>query len=41
LGGYESYYIIAKGFGYLDGDIDPQKEMTLEEVLYLIYNSMK
>jgi len=41
LGDYESYYIIAKGFGYLDGDIDPNKEMTLEEILYLIYNSMK
>ena len=38
---YESYYIIAKGFGYLDGDINPNKEMTLEEILYLIYNSMK
>ncbi|MFR3065545.1 YcdB/YcdC domain-containing protein [Peptoniphilus sp.] len=41
LGDYESYYIIAKGFGYLDGDIDPNKEMILEEILYLIYNSMK
>ena len=41
LGDYESYYIIAKGFGYLDVNIDPNKEMTLEETLYLIYNSMK
>ncbi|WP_277219013.1 YcdB/YcdC domain-containing protein [Peptoniphilus vaginalis] len=41
LGDYESYYIIAKGFAYINGDIDPNKEMTLEEVLYLIYNSMK
>lgn len=41
LGAYESYYIIAKGFAYINGDIDPNKEMTLEEVLYLIYNSMK
>lgn len=41
LGEYESYYIIAKGFGYIDGDIDPDKEMTLEEILYLIYNSIK
>lgn len=41
LGDYESYYIIAKGFGYIDVDIDPNKEMTLEEILYLIYNSMK
>ena len=41
LGDYESYYIIAKGFGYIDGDIDPDKEMTLEEILYLIYNSIK
>ena len=41
LGDYESYYIIAKGFGYIDGDIDPDKEMTLEEILYIIYNSIK
>lgn len=41
LGEYESYYIIAKGFGYIDGDIDPDREMTLEEILYLIYNSIK
>lgn len=41
LGDYESYYIIAKGFGFIDGDIDPDKEMTLEEILYLIYNSIK
>lgn len=41
LGDYESYYIIAKGFAYINSDIDPNKEMTLEEVLYLIYNSMK
>ncbi|WP_411355430.1 YcdB/YcdC domain-containing protein [Peptoniphilus harei] len=41
LGDYESYYIIAKGFGYIDGDIDPDREMTLEEILYLIYNSIK
>ena len=41
LGDYKSYYIIAKGFGYIDGDIDPDKEMTLEEILYLIYNSIK
>ena len=41
LGDYESYYIIAKGFGYIDGGIDPDKEMTLEEILYLIYNSIK
>lgn len=41
LDDYESYYIIAKGFGYIDGDIDPDKEMTLEEILYLIYNSIK
>lgn len=41
LGDYEGYYIIAKGFGYIDGDIDPDKEMTLEEILYLIYNSIK
>ena len=41
LGDYESYYIIAKGFGYIDGDIDTDKEMTLEEILYLIYNSIK
>lgn len=41
LGDYEGYYIIAKGFGYIDGGIDPDKEMTLEEILYLIYNSIK
>lgn len=41
LGDYESYYIVAKGFGYIDGDLDPNKEMTLEEILYLIYNSIK
>lgn len=41
LGDYESYYIIAKGFGYIDEGIDPDKEMTLEEILYLIYNSIK
>lgn len=41
LGDYEYYYIVAKGFGYIDGDIDPDKEMTLEEILYLIYNSIK
>lgn len=41
LGDYGSYYIIAKGFGYIDGGIDPDKEMTLEEILYLIYNSIK
>ena len=41
LGDYESYYIIAKGFGYIDGGIDPEKEMTLEEILYLIYNWIK
>lgn len=41
LGDYESYYIIAKGFGYIDGGIDTDKEMTLEEILYLIYNSIK
>ena len=41
LGDYEGYYIIAKGFGYIDEGIDPDKEMTLEEILYLIYNSIK
>lgn len=41
LGDYEGYYIIAKGFGFIDGDLDPNKEMTLEEILYLIYNSIK
>lgn len=41
LTGYESYYIIAKGFSYIDEDINPDKDLSLEEILYLIYNSIK
>lgn len=41
LAGYESYYIIAKGFSYIDEDINPDKDLSLEEILYLIYNSIK
>ncbi len=38
---YEKYYIVAKGFGYIDKEINPDEEPSLEEVLYLIYNSIK
>ena len=41
LGDYESYYVIAKGFGYIDGEVNPDKEPSLEDVLYIIYNSIK
>ena len=41
LGDYENYYIVAKGFGYIDEDINPDKDLSLEEILYLIYNSIK
>ena len=41
LGDYEIYYILAKGFGYIDKEINPDKEPSLEEILYLIYNSIK
>lgn len=38
---YENYYIIAKGFGFIDGEIHPDEEINLEEILYIIYNSIK
>lgn len=38
---YENYYIIAKGFGYISDEINPDKELNLEEILYIIYNSIK
>lgn len=41
LGDYENYYLVAKGFGYIDKEINPDEEPSLEEVLYLIYNSIK
>ena len=41
LGDYENYYIVAKGFGYIDEEINPDKDLSLEEILYLIYNSIK
>lgn len=41
LGDYENYYLVAKGFGYIDEEINPDKEPSLEEILYLIYNSIK
>lgn len=41
LKGYENYYIIAKGFGFIDGEIHPDEEINLEEILYIIYNSIK
>ena len=41
LAGYENYYILAKGFSYIDKEINPDKELSLEEILYLIYNSIK
>ena len=41
LAGYENYYILAKGFSYIDKEINPDKELSLEEILYLINNSIK
>ena len=41
LGDYENYYLVAKGFGYIDEEINPDKDLSLEEILYLIYNSIK
>ena len=41
LGDYENYYVIAKGFGYIDDEVNPDKEPSLEDVLYIIYNSIK
>lgn len=41
LAGYENYYILAKGFSYIDKEINPDKDLSLEEILYLIYNSIK
>lgn len=41
LGDYENYYLVAKGFGYIDKEINPDEEPSLEEVLYIIYNSIK
>ena len=41
LGDYENYYIVARGFGYIDSEINPDEEPSLEEILYLIYNSIK
>lgn len=41
LGDYENYYIVAKGLGYIDKEINPDEEPSLEEILYLIYNSIK
>lgn len=41
LGDYEKYYIVARGFGYIDNEIQADEEPSLEEVLYLIYNSIK
>lgn len=41
LGDYEKYYIVARGFGYIDSEINPDEEPSLEEILYLIYNSIK
>ncbi|OLR65609.1 YcdB/YcdC domain-containing protein [Peptoniphilus porci] len=38
---YENYYIIARGFGYIGDEINPDKELNLEEILYIIYNSIK
>lgn len=38
---YEKYYIIAKGFSYIDDEVNPDKEPSLEDVLYIIYNSIK
>lgn len=40
LNDYENYYIVAKGFGLIDEKISPDKEMTLEEILYLINKTM-
>lgn len=37
---YENYYIIAKGYGYIGDEINPDKELSLEEILYIIYNSI-
>ena len=41
LGDYENYYLVARGFGYIDKEINPDEEPSLEEVLYIIYNSIK
>ena len=41
LGDYENYYIVARGFGYIDSEINPDEEPSLEDVLYIIYNSIK
>ena len=41
LGDYENYYLVAKGLGYIDSEINPDEEASLEEILYLIYNSIK
>lgn len=38
---YENYYVIAKGFSYIDDEVNPDKEPSLEDVLYIIYNSIK
>ncbi|MGI5948955.1 YcdB/YcdC domain-containing protein [Peptoniphilus sp.] len=37
---YENYYIVAKGFDLIEDKIEPDKEMTLEEILYLINRTM-
>lgn len=41
LGDYEKYYIVARGFGYIDNEIQADEEPSLEKVLYIIYNSIK
>ncbi|MBU5669898.1 S-layer protein [Peptoniphilus sp. MSJ-1] len=40
LGDYEKYYIVAHGFGYVDENINPNSEITVEDALYLIYNTI-
>lgn len=37
---YEKYYIVAKGFGFLNCDVDPDSQPNLEDVLYIIYDSI-
>lgn len=37
---YENYYIIAKGFELIGDEIKPDEELSLEEILYLIYRAL-
>lgn len=40
LGDYEKYYIVARGFGYVDERISPDSDLKVEDGLYMIYNTI-